>query len=193
MQSLALPPEDYDDVSEKRNSLSFVIINPSCDLKLEEGDIVYLIRPSPFSAQKTFERHNSRRKSNISLCDTRRRSTTFTRPPPLTTAPKSNSLSLPDSPQISPGPVLGSPVESLHVPISPPTGYVRGRSNSLRVDDILMRRSNSLRFGLEATRKINSFEELGINPIMPLTRDERTGSIKIPINGSIGVEVWNMI
>ncbi|XP_068216302.1 LOW QUALITY PROTEIN: potassium channel subfamily T member 2-like [Palaemon carinicauda] len=189
MQSLALPPEDYDDVSEKRNSLSFVIINPSCDLKLEEGDIVYLIRPSPFSAQKTFERHNSRRKSNISLCDTRRRSTTFTRPPPLTSAPKSNSLSLPDSPQISPGPVLGSPIDSLHVPVSPPTGYVRGRSNSLRVDDILMRRSNSLRFGLEATRKINSFEELGINPITPLTRDERTGSIKIPINGSIGVEV----
>ncbi|KAK4312451.1 hypothetical protein Pmani_016138 [Petrolisthes manimaculis] len=170
MQSLALPPEDYDDVSEKRNSLSFVIINPSCDLKLEEGDIVYLIRPSPFSAQKTFERHNSRRKSNISLCDTRRRSTTMTRPPPLTSAPKSNSLSLPDSPQISPG-------------------FIRGRSNSLRVDDILMRRSNSLRFGLEATRKINSFEELGISPLTPLTRDERTGSIKIPTNGSIGLEV----
>lgn len=68
------------------------------------SDNRYLIRPSPFSAQKTFERHNSRRKSNISLCgDTRRRSTTFARPPPLTTAPKSNSLSLPDSPQISPG------------------------------------------------------------------------------------------
>lgn len=66
----------------------------------------YLIKPSPFSAQKTFERHNSRRKSNISLVDTRRRSatTTFTnRPPPLHTAPKSTSLSLPDSPQISPG------------------------------------------------------------------------------------------
>ncbi|XP_069990778.1 potassium channel subfamily T member 2 isoform X11 [Penaeus vannamei] len=189
MQSLGLPPEDYDDVSEKRNSLSFVIINPSCDLKLEEGDIVYLIRPSPFSAQKTFERHNSRRKSNISLCDTRRRSTTFSRPPPLTSAPKSNSLSLPDSPQISPGPFLTSPLESLHVPMSPKTGFVRGRSNSLRVDDILMRRSNSLRFGLEATRKINSFEELGISPITPLTRDERTGSIKIPVNGSIGLEV----
>lgn len=28
----------------------------------------YLVRPSPFSAQKTFERHNSRRKSNISFC-----------------------------------------------------------------------------------------------------------------------------
>ncbi|KAL7645094.1 UNVERIFIED_CONTAM: hypothetical protein RMT77_003472 [Armadillidium vulgare] len=168
MQSLTLPPEDYDDVSEKRNSLSFVVINPSCDLKLEEGDIVYLIRPSPFSAQKTFERHNSRRKSNISLCETRRRSTTLTRPPPLHSAPKSNSLSLPDSPQISPG-------------------YVRGRSNSLRVDDILMRRSNSLRFGLEATRRISSFEKLGISPIT--TPIERAGSIKIPVNGSIGLEV----
>ena len=73
--------------------------------------------------------------------------------------------------------------------MSPPTGYVRGRSNSLRVDDILMRRSNSLRFGLEASRKINSFEELGISPLTPLTRDQRTGSIKIPTNGSIGLEV----
>ena len=34
--------EDYDDVSEKRGSISYVIINPSCDLKLEEGDIVYV-------------------------------------------------------------------------------------------------------------------------------------------------------
>ncbi|KAF2362943.1 hypothetical protein FHG87_006299 [Trinorchestia longiramus] len=176
MTSLALPPESYDDVSEKRNSLSFVIINPSCDLNLEEGDIVYLIRPSPFSAQKTFERHNSRRKSNISLAETRRRSTTFTRPPPLHSAPKSTSLSLPDSPQISPG-------------------YLRGRSNSLRVDDILMRRSNSLRFGLEATRRINSFEELGVSPNSgvcaggPVGNGERRSSIKIPANGSIGLEV----
>ncbi|XP_075166280.1 slowpoke 2 isoform X7 [Haematobia irritans] len=68
MESLNLPTIDYDDVSEKRNHLSYVIINPSCDLKLEEGDVIYLVRPSPFSAQKTFERHNSRRKSNISFC-----------------------------------------------------------------------------------------------------------------------------
>ncbi|KAI8127272.1 Potassium channel subfamily T member 2 [Lucilia cuprina] len=68
MESLNLPTIDYDDVSEKRNHLSYVIINPSCDLKLEEGDLIYLVRPSPFSAQKTFERHNSRRKSNISFC-----------------------------------------------------------------------------------------------------------------------------
>ncbi|XP_047741157.1 potassium channel subfamily T member 2, partial [Hyalella azteca] len=184
MTSLALPPESYDDVSEKRNSLSFVIINPSCDLNLEEGDIVYCIFVASFSNaalghlmfNRIFERHNSRRKSNISLAETRRRSTTFSRPPPLHTAPKSTSLSLPDSPQISPG-------------------YLRGRSNSLRVDDILMRRSNSLRFGLEATRRINSFEELGISPSGgvcgggPLGNGERRSSIKIPANGSIGLEV----
>lgn len=40
MESLNLPPRDYGDVSEKRSSLSYVIINPSCDLKLEEGDIM---------------------------------------------------------------------------------------------------------------------------------------------------------
>lgn len=150
MESLNLPIADYDDVSEKRNSLSYVIINPSCDLKLEEGDIVYLVRPSPFSAQKTFERHNSRRKSNISFCSAQlvaqmnaavssavvaagggapgsRRGSGIgiARAPPLSTT-KSNSLSLPDSPTVA--------------------GSLRGRSNSLRVvDDILLRRSNSLR------------------------------------------------
>src|SRR5581483_5583532 len=67
MQSLGLP--NFGDTvfhfSERRSSLSFVIINPSCDLKLKEGDIIYLIKPTPFSAQKTFERHNSRRKVNF--------------------------------------------------------------------------------------------------------------------------------
>ncbi|KAK3932200.1 Potassium channel subfamily T member 1 [Frankliniella fusca] len=134
MESLNLPYTDYDDVGDKRNHLSYVIINPSCDLKLEEGDIIYLVRPSPFSAQKTFERHNSRRKSNISFCSQQaagsatgsRRgsslglsSTPFPSPrPPLVTT-KANSLSLPDSPTVQ--------------------GHFRGRSNSLRVgDDILL-------------------------------------------------------
>lgn len=40
MESLNLPTIDYNDVSEKRSSLSYVIINPSCDLKLEEGDVM---------------------------------------------------------------------------------------------------------------------------------------------------------
>ncbi|KAG5895237.1 hypothetical protein JTB14_003452 [Gonioctena quinquepunctata] len=43
MESLNLPTIDYNDVSEKRNSLSYVIINPSCDLKLEEGDIINIL------------------------------------------------------------------------------------------------------------------------------------------------------
>ncbi|XP_075228853.1 slowpoke 2 [Lycorma delicatula] len=178
MESLNLPSIDYDDVSEKRSSLSYVIINPSCDLKLEEGDIIYLVRPSPFSAQKTFERHNSRRKSNISFCSqnimgggSRRGSGLIfppPRPPPLVTT-KANSLSLPDSPTVA--------------------GTFRGRSNSLRVvDDILLRRSNSLRQGLtQATRK-SSLEEIGIGHF-PTHQTNESAPIKIALNGSIGLEV----
>ncbi|KAI4478348.1 hypothetical protein M0804_012002 [Polistes exclamans] len=189
MESLNLPIADYDDVSEKRNSLSYVIINPSCDLKLEEGDIVYLVRPSPFSAQKTFERHNSRRKSNISFCSAQlvsqmnaavasagfpgggpgsRRGSAIglARPPPLGTT-KSNSLSLPDSPTVA--------------------GTLRGRSNSLRVvDDILLRRSNSLRQGLTVSRRKSSLEDIGLGALPHPTNHN---PIKIALNGSIGLEV----
>ncbi|XP_046607486.1 potassium channel subfamily T member 2 isoform X4 [Neodiprion virginianus] len=187
MESLNLPVADYDDVSEKRNSLSYVIINPSCDLKLEEGDIVYLVRPSPFSAQKTFERHNSRRKSNISFCSAQlvaqmsaavasagigggpgsRRGSGIglARAPPLGNT-KSNSLSLPDSPTVA--------------------GQLRGRSNSLRVvDDILLRRSNSLRQGL-TTRRKSSLEDIGLGA---LSHPSNHNPIKIALNGSIGLEV----
>lgn len=104
------------------------------------------MRPSPFSAQKTFERHNSRRKSNISFCSNINLAGTNTgasnssrrgsgiglnsmgggqmqsgypspRAPPLVTT-KSNSLSLPDSPN--------------------QTGQQRGRSNSLRVSSFVL-------------------------------------------------------
>lgn len=127
----------------------------------------YILRPSPFSAQKTFERHNSRRKSNISFNSTigqlgfggsRRGSTMafppfMTRPPPLVTT-KANSLSLPDSPTVG--------------------SALRARSNSLRVvDDILLRRSNSLRQGL-CNRK-SSLEELGVShfPIGSIAHERR--------------------
>ncbi|XP_037044474.1 potassium channel subfamily T member 2 isoform X8 [Bradysia coprophila] len=196
MESLNLPGVDYDDVSEKRNSLSYVIINPSCDLKLEEGDIIYLVRPSPFSAQKTFERHNSRRKSNISFCSNlnmaaagaagSRRGSGFqlnslqgvsgygTPRAPLVTT-KSNSLSLPDSPTL--------------------VGQTRGRSNSLRIDnDILLRRSNSLRQGLPnvgvSGRRKSSLEEIGISHFTTLMQaSNHSNPIKIALNGSIGLEV----
>jgi potassium channel subfamily T protein 1 len=148
----------------------------------------YLVRPSPFSAQKTFERHNSRRKSNISFCSqtliqqmaaasqagSRRGSglglTGYQspRPPPLSTT-KSNSLSLPDSPTVA--------------------GYQRGRSNSLRViDDILLRRSNSLRQGLTSVgsgRRKSSLEDIGLSHFSTNYHNP----IKIALNGSIGLEV----
>ncbi|CAK1554909.1 unnamed protein product [Leptosia nina] len=190
MESLNLSGIDYDDVSEKRNSLSYVIINPSCDLNLQEGDIIYLVRPSPFSAQKTFERHNSRRKSNISFCSSAlvgggsRRGSALAglpslaiRAPPLSTT-KANSLSLPDSPTIL-------------------TDF-RARSNSLRVvDDALLRRSSSLRQGLGVTsqRRKSSLEEIGITHFNSLLQHQQqqqqqnAEAIKIALNGSIGLEV----
>ncbi|KAK6195412.1 hypothetical protein SNE40_000849 [Patella caerulea] len=51
MQSQGLPLEEYDESSDKRTSVSYAIINPNYDLKLELGDIVYLIRPSSLSPQ----------------------------------------------------------------------------------------------------------------------------------------------
>ncbi|BFG04046.1 potassium channel subfamily T member 2 [Drosophila madeirensis] len=218
MESLNLPTIDYDDVSEKRNHLSYVIINPSCDLKLEEGDLIYLVRPSPFSAQKTFERHNSRRKSNISFCSninlgatcgpqmqnmsntavgagSRRGSgiaglnpmqmqsvqtlagygSSSQRCTPPIQQIKSNSLSLPDSPTV--------------------VGNQRGRSNSLRIDnDILLRRSSSLRQGLPSVgvshgRRKSSLEEIGISHFTTLMQaTNHSNPIKISLNGSIGME-----
>jgi potassium channel subfamily T protein 1 len=140
-----------------------------------------LIRPSPFSAQKTFERHNSRRKSNISFCgavpgnvggnNSNSGGGGFPpRPPPLSS--KSNSLSLPESPTLQPGRLC------------------RSRSNSLRVDDILLRRSSSLRQGLSTAglarqRRKSSLEDVGLALLRPPT----PAPIKIALNGSIGLEV----
>lgn len=90
------------------------------------------------------------------------------RPPPLSTT-KSNSLSLPDSPTVA--------------------GYQRGRSNSLRViDDILLRRSNSLRQGLTSVgnaRRKSSLEDIGLSHFST----NYSNPIKIALNGSIGLEV----
>lgn len=92
------------------------------------------------------------------------------RAPPLATT-KSNSLSLPDSPTVA--------------------GYQRGRSNSLRViDDILLRRSNSLRQGLTnigSGRRKSSLEDIGVSHFSSSVN--YTNPIKIALNGSIGLEV----
>ncbi|XP_023315308.1 potassium channel subfamily T member 2 isoform X4 [Trichogramma pretiosum] len=201
MESLNLPVADYDDVSEKRNSLSYVIINPSCDLKLEEGDIVYLVRPSPFSAQKTFERHNSRRKSNISFCSAQLVA--------QMNAAVSTASGLVGGPGGGGGgggapasrrgsgigiaarapPLSSTKSNSLSLPDSPTvSGSLRGRSNSLRVvDDILLRRSNSLRQGLSIpARRKSSLEDIGLGA---LSHPSNHNPIKIALNDSIGLEV----
>ncbi|XP_074597555.1 potassium channel subfamily T member 2-like isoform X2 [Brevipalpus obovatus] len=68
MQDLGCQFSDYEEKSEKRSTISYVIINPSCDLKLEEGDLIYVIRPSPIKSKKTFlTRGNSIRASRTSL------------------------------------------------------------------------------------------------------------------------------
>uniref|UniRef100_A0A8D8F3F7 Potassium channel subfamily T member 2 n=1 Tax=Culex pipiens TaxID=7175 RepID=A0A8D8F3F7_CULPI len=178
MESLNLPSIDYDDVSEKRNHLSYVIINPSCDLKLEEGDIIYLVRPSPFSAQKTFERHNSRRKSNISFCSN------INLAAAAAGSRRGSGIGLN---------TIGGPQSMSDSPNA--LGQMRGRSNSLRIDsDILLRRSNSLRQGLpnigNSGRRKSSLEEIGISHFATLMQAaNHSNPIKIALNGSIGLEV----
>lgn len=56
MESLNLPSNDYDECSEKRNHLSYVIINPSCDLKLEEGDIMWVSRSDAATSDCIYRR-----------------------------------------------------------------------------------------------------------------------------------------
>nr|XP_036219054.1 potassium channel subfamily T member 2 isoform X15 [Bactrocera oleae] len=213
MESLNLPTIDYDDVSEKRNHLSYVIINPSCDLKLEEGDVIYLVRPSPFSAQKTFERHNSRRKSNISFCSNinlgaacgptvsaaagagSRRGSGIAGLNPMQMQ-SVQTLAGYGSPRCSP-PIQQIKSNSLSLPDSPTVvGTQRGRSNSLRIEnDILLRRSSSLRQGLPSVgvshgRRKSSLEEIGISHFTTLMQaTNHTNPIKIALNGSIGLEV----
>ncbi|XP_018788578.1 PREDICTED: potassium channel subfamily T member 2 isoform X7 [Bactrocera latifrons] len=189
MESLNLPTIDYDDVSEKRNHLSYVIINPSCDLKLEEGDVIYLVRPSPFSAQKTFERHNSRRKSNISFCSNINLGAACG--PTVSAAAGAGSRR--GSGIAGLNPMQMQSVQTLAGPTV--VGTQRGRSNSLRIDnDILLRRSSSLRQGLPSVgvshgRRKSSLEEIGISHFTTLMQaTNHTNPIKIALNGSIGLE-----
>ncbi|XP_072016515.1 potassium channel subfamily T member 1-like isoform X1 [Amphiura filiformis] len=47
MKRLDLPEEEYDsEVSDKRNKISYVLINPAFDMKLEMDDVIFIIRPA---------------------------------------------------------------------------------------------------------------------------------------------------
>ncbi|XP_059840696.1 potassium channel subfamily T member 2 isoform X3 [Hypanus sabinus] len=49
MKHLGLSMTDYDEMNDHQNTLSYILINPSPDTRLELNDVVYLIRPDPLA------------------------------------------------------------------------------------------------------------------------------------------------
>ncbi|XP_023556005.1 potassium channel subfamily T member 1 [Octodon degus] len=49
MKHLGLPTIGYDEMNDQQNTLSYVLINPPPDTRLEPNDIVYLIRSDPLA------------------------------------------------------------------------------------------------------------------------------------------------
>lgn len=130
----------------------------------------YLVRPSPFSAQKTFERHNSRRKSNISFCSNinlgatcgpqmpnmpntavgagSRRGSGIAGLNPMQMQSVQTLAGYGSSPRCTP-PMQQIKSNSLSLPDSPTVvGSQRGRSNSLRVGYYSLSPSTTISFCL---------------------------------------------
>ncbi|XP_036272703.1 potassium channel subfamily T member 1 isoform X7 [Pipistrellus kuhlii] len=61
MKHLGLPTTGYDEMNDQQNTLSYVLINPPPDTRLEPNDIVYLIRCDPLAhvPSGAQSRHNS--------------------------------------------------------------------------------------------------------------------------------------
>ncbi|XP_062973390.1 potassium channel subfamily T member 2 isoform X3 [Elgaria multicarinata webbii] len=61
MKHLGLSTAGYDEMNDHHNTLSYILINPSPDTRLELNDVVYLIRPDPLSyvPNTTSSRKNS--------------------------------------------------------------------------------------------------------------------------------------
>ncbi|XP_078082413.1 potassium channel subfamily T member 1 [Mustelus asterias] len=49
MKHLGLPTTGYDEMNDHQNTLSYILINPPPDIRLELNDIVYLIRSDPLA------------------------------------------------------------------------------------------------------------------------------------------------
>uniref|UniRef100_A0A8C4Y0D9 Potassium sodium-activated channel subfamily T member 2 n=1 Tax=Gopherus evgoodei TaxID=1825980 RepID=A0A8C4Y0D9_9SAUR len=49
MKHLGLSTAGYDEMNDHQNTLSYILINPSPDTRLELNDVVYLIRPDPLA------------------------------------------------------------------------------------------------------------------------------------------------
>ncbi|XP_041064143.1 potassium channel subfamily T member 2 isoform X2 [Carcharodon carcharias] len=64
MKHLGLSTTGYDEMNDHQNTLSYILINPSPDIRLELNDVVYLIRPDPLAYVP-----NSKPSLKISVCN----------------------------------------------------------------------------------------------------------------------------
>uniref|UniRef100_A0AAA9TI47 Potassium sodium-activated channel subfamily T member 2 n=2 Tax=Bos TaxID=9903 RepID=A0AAA9TI47_BOVIN len=65
MKHLGLSTVGYDEMNDHQNTLSYILINPSPDTRLELNDVVYLIRPDPLAYLP-----NSEPSRKNSICNT---------------------------------------------------------------------------------------------------------------------------
>ncbi|XP_039369976.1 potassium channel subfamily T member 2-like isoform X1 [Mauremys reevesii] len=66
MKHLGLSAAGYMDVLDHGNTLSYILLNPSPDTRLEINDVVYLIRPDPLSLVSA---SSPSRKASVSRCE----------------------------------------------------------------------------------------------------------------------------
>ncbi|XP_073510304.1 potassium channel subfamily T member 2-like isoform X2 [Phyllobates terribilis] len=71
MKHLGLSTAEYMDIMDTDNSLSYILINPSPDTKLELNDVVYLIRPDPLTLAPNNARKASVTRSEGTIFDTK--------------------------------------------------------------------------------------------------------------------------
>ncbi|XP_063787482.1 potassium channel subfamily T member 2-like isoform X2 [Pseudophryne corroboree] len=71
MKHLGLSTAEYMDIMDTDNSLSYILINPSPDTKLELNDVIYLIRPDPLTLVPGNARKASVTRSECTVYDTK--------------------------------------------------------------------------------------------------------------------------
>ncbi|KAL1775527.1 potassium channel subfamily T member 2 isoform X1, partial [Sigmodon hispidus] len=64
MKHLGLSTVGYDEMNDHQSTLSYILINPSPDTRLELNDVVYLIRPDPLS----YLPNSEPKKKGIGMC-----------------------------------------------------------------------------------------------------------------------------
>ncbi|XP_053573873.1 potassium channel subfamily T member 2-like [Bombina bombina] len=64
MKHLGLSTTEYMDIMDTDNTLSYILINPPPDTKLELNDVIYLIRPDPLSSVSSNTRKSSATRSD---------------------------------------------------------------------------------------------------------------------------------